>query len=143
MLKAPRPLPLLFLTMLATLVALICETRAQVTWKFTDDVTSNEKEHHDALLFSETENTTNEFSFKQLEANLQPKNIYKNDISHERKLNAELRWISKEEEIQAYHQKQNAAPQEHNIILGITSGYSLVIIDGRDQQSKEKLSSHL
>ena len=88
------------------------------------------------FLFSETENTTNEFSFKQLEANLQPKNIYKNDISHERKLNAELRWISKEEEIQAYHQKQNAAPQEHNIILGITSGYSLVIIDGRGQQSK-------
>ena len=41
----------------------------------------------------------------------------------------------KEEEIQVYHQKQNLTPQEHNIIR-VASGYSLVNIDGRGQQSK-------
>ena len=139
MFQTSRRLPLLFLTILATLVALICETRAQVTWKFEYDVASDEQEHHYPLQFTETENTTKEFSLKQLEANLPLNEIYKNDISQEKKISVEQKWIFKKEEIRKYHQNQNPDAQEHNIIWGITTGYSLVNIDGRDQQSKGEI----
>ena len=136
---SPQHLLLLFLAIFSTLASWNCDTQAQVVWKFEDDAAQVKKETHYLPVTVETNYPSKDSGIAPIETISLAPDTNGQLTANRTKINVLPSFNLGEEEATGYHLERNATAQNHNIIFGITSGYSLVNFDGRDQQSKGEI----